>query len=159
MIQEKYQRDNIPQRIRGKIEYTCADGFGRFKELHPKEAKEIGVKKHNEIVFTADQIIADIILNEPLGFKLPERMGWLYIIKYKPKVRRTDENLSRQYDKKIVYINSHTYGYSYKFYWAKRGRGVRNITAYTFKACRKLKRNLAQFLFNKKGDFYEKISI
>lgn len=148
--------NKLIQRVRGAVDYSSIDSWDTFKERHPKEAKELGRSNHNKIIATANQNIADILLNDAWGFKLPERMGWLHIIKYIPKKRTVSPQLSRDYDKKIVFINSHSYGYSYKFYWSKKMRGVKNITLYTFKACRTLKRTLAARIFAKKDIYFEK---
>ena len=99
-------------------------------------------------------VIAEYILKRSQGFKMPYGLGFIQIVKYKPK-NLTSESLSvdykasKEYQKKIYHLNEHSNGYKYRLYWSKIPRTFPDRYKYQISLVRQNKRKLAQLIFNK----------
>lgn len=150
------------QRYKRTCELKSSDVFDIIKKQNPDFIKDnkLTYDVVNNIINLANQKMADQILLTMGGVKLPERMGDIYISKYRPKHwngdrLQDDYPVSRDLQKKIFFLNQHTEGFVYKFYWKKRYCGARNMRMWSFSSCRKLKRRLANILKTTQKDYFE----
>lgn len=145
------------RRVRRHTGITIAGLWKKFKVQYPDLAEEIGnVKNFTKIIHTGNELTKDYVLEDPLGFRLPERLGKLFISKYKSDIKITDRVKSKEYKTKVYYQNSHSDGYTYRIYWAKEKGAVSNISAFVFKGSRRMKRGLAQRIKQRTHDYFEK---
>lgn len=91
--------------------------------------------------------------------RMPGRMGFLQIIKRKPKLRRrqlhVDFKSTREAGKTILHFNDHSDGYNYKFFWRKNEMIVKHKGAYELIMTRTNKRKLASIIKNREVDYLE----
>lgn len=94
--------------------------------------------------------------------KLPVRMGYLTVLKDKPKLSIKTCKLpmdwvnSVKYKKQIRNLNTHTKGYRYSVYWDKSESKVLYLYSYMFILCRAAKRALAKNIKSNNYDYFEK---
>lgn len=105
------------------------------------------------------RIINKIVL-ESKSFKIPFRLGRLFVSKKKPKIL-SDSTLSvdwletRKAGKIIRHINDHSNGYKYRFTWSKKTAFVINQTYYRLVLSRDNKRFLARTIKTGDVDYIE----
>lgn len=110
--------------------------------------------RFKRIIEAFNKSIVDVILNSSDGFKMPYGLGYIRIVKYKPK-EYTDKSLSidykssKEYNKKIYHLNEHSNGYKYRLYWSKQNKSFPQRYKYSLNLVRANKRKLAQLIFNK----------
>ena len=111
-------------------------------------------KRYKRILDTMCQVIREIILERSEGFKMPYGLGLIQICKYKPKTM-TDKSLSidykasKEYNKRIYYLNEHSDGCKFRLYWSKLPQTLPDRYRYQLTLVRQNKRDLAQLIFNK----------
>lgn len=93
-------------------------------------------------------------------YKLPHRLGYLYITKRLVNVRKLTNHgidwVESVKNKKVIYhLNSHSKNYIYRFMWHKENAVVPNLYYYKFVASRTNKRALAQIIKNRQCDYFE----
>ena len=145
--------------------YGLKDMYKFYKnKLTKKERKNSDYKdyaKFRDIIKDFNSELTKMIIEEGVEFKMPARMGFLRIKKYKNKVMLKEDgtidknNLSvdwdkttklwaKEYpgksrkelkeikDKKLIYhLNEHTDGYKYMLYWNKKGSNAINRSIYS----------------------------
>lgn len=94
------------------------------------------------------------LLNASEGFKMPCKLGFVCVVKYKPKTYTSkslskDYKLSKELGKTIYHLNEHSDGYKYRLYWSKNKNTFPDIYKYNISFVRANKRKLAQLIFNK----------
>lgn len=100
------------------------------------------------------RIILETLLERSEGFKMPFGLGYIQIVKYKPK-KLNDKSLSvdykasKEYDKRIYHLNEHSNGYKYRLYWSKLPKTFPDRYIYQLCLVRTNKRKLAQLIFNR----------
>lgn len=120
----------------------------------------------------------NLIINESFEFRLPYRLGYLRIKKFKLKLKldadgklkksalKIDwkatntlwkENEVAKEEKKLVYhTNQHTNGNYFKWFWDKGPSNVSNLSVYQIKMSRANLRSLAKAVkTNEELDYYE----
>jgi len=110
--------------------------------------------------------VTDKIIMEGYSFRMPARMGTLYIGKFKPNKLNKDGSLKKNntkidmhetlkmwkrypehYRKKWVYFtNEHTFGYVMCWYWNKALCTAKNKTSYSFNPTLGMRRKLSKVL-------------
>jgi len=110
-----------------------------------------------------DKVMVEV-MEKGHRFTMPERMGMMYIGKYKPNLLKKDGTLNKKslrtdmyetkqlwkkhpelYRKKYVYYtNEHTFGYVMKMHWNKYICNVRNKRIYQFYPTKARKTELAK---------------
>ncbi len=98
--------------------------------LVEKRKTELSFDDCKKIVEETNKIIADFVVDENDGFKLPFGLGYLVAGKYIPKNPATDWAKTKQTftkdeiraGKKVLHLNLHTFGYSCRAYWFRVGR-------------------------------------
>lgn len=87
-------------------------------------------------------------------FKMPQGLGYVTIVKYKPKHYNT-KSLSVDYkqsnieNKKIYHLNEHSDGYKYRLFWSKQPYTFSDRYKYQLSFVRENKRRLAKLIFNR----------
>ena len=133
-----------------KQSYTISDIFEEYHKID----KDMPYVRFKRILGQFNTNLRHLLLEGSEGFKMPYRLGYLQIVKYKPKTY-TDKSLSVDYktskelNKKIYHLNEHSDGYKYRFYWSKNTNTIPDIYKYQVQLVRKNKRDLAQLIFNK----------
>lgn len=168
-------RGGIENKI--KIHYGTADYYKFYKEKYSKKYTEVSRKQYNDIISDANQLIADMITQEGIDFKIPFQLGVLGVRKYKPKVSLSEDGhlinklpvnpieTRKLWDtnpeaeaKKIYirYVNKHTNGYVFTLYYFKNKAMYKNKKAYVLIGKRSLKRALAKSIKDKLIDAFIK---
>jgi hypothetical protein len=126
--------------------------FLKFRRENP-EMKEMSFTDFNHLCADANLIISEVILKEPLGFKLPY-FGHICVNRYKSANKSVDASTSKLTGKKIPHTNMHTLGYRFAIRFLKVSESIQNnlIRNYAFRADRKLKRKLAAQLKETGGE-------
>lgn len=134
-------------------DYNIVFSYKAFRQKYPEV--KMNRDLHRKIIYEANKLIADVMINDPLGFKMPKSFGTMIGIKKHIPVRHTNYGLSAELDKKIYYINPHTQGFGYALRWVKDKRRFDNCTAYMYDACRKLKLRYRDSIRNKEVDYQD----
>ena len=129
-----------------------------------KTGINISYKEFKEIIFSANDEIFNIILEDISGFKLPYGMGYFCVTKYKPSKIYPDKFYSKLYKKVIPHTNQHSFEWIYHLKWFKVNNSRKSrLWSYKFVACRRLKRALPLKIYDgklyqewKKEDFWSK---
>lgn len=137
---------------KNKKSYTIYDIYNNYCKEYENEVPYFIFKsvldKFNEYIRTS-------ILDKSEVFKLPYGLGYIAIVKYKPKTY-TNKSLSIDYKASIeentliYHLNEHSDGYKYRLYWSKLPRTFPDRYKYKLSLVRKNKRYLAQLIFNHK---------
>jgi len=119
-----------------------------WKKLVERKKLNLDYKQSRAIISRSNKIIADIIIDEIDGFKLPFGLGYLVATKFVPKNPAIDWKKSKQLGKRVYFTNLHTFGYSVRTIWysfvhdCNKSNSFRNI--YMFKTCESLSKRLAK---------------
>ena len=105
---------NLPDRKQA----LCPELWKAYKE---KSGKDISYGDFTKIIKESNKKIFETVLEDENGFKLPENLGYLCIIKYKTKKKAINWADTKKYGKKIYYLNLHSFGYRYHIKWFKTG--------------------------------------
>lgn len=125
-----------------------------FKQFSKQTCCEISYELYKLILDEMCKIILNDLFERSEGFKMPYGLGYIQIVKYKPKHLNNkslsvDYKASKEYNKKIYHLNEHSDGYKYRLFWSKIPKTF--IDRYKYQLClvRQNKRKLAQLIFNK----------
>lgn len=136
--------------MRNKKSATIIDMYKQYS----KDDDTIDYTRFKRILDTFNQEILNGLLESSEGFKMPFGLGYVQIVKYKPK-SYTDKSLSvdykasKEYGKRIYHLNEHSNGYKYRLYWSKVPQTFPDRYRYQLSFVRANKRRLAQLIFNK----------
>lgn len=137
---------------RNKKAYTIYDMYNTY--CAENKAAEVPYVRFKRILDEFNKTIKESVLERSESFKMPYGLGYVCIVKYKPKTY-TSASLSKDYKsskeegKTIYHLNEHSNGYKYRLYWSKVPRTFPDRYKYTLKMTRGNKRHLAQLIFNK----------
>lgn len=143
-------------KTKNRINYSTANGYKEFKLKYP--TVDITVQQFVDIIKRSNDLIAEAILNNPVGFKLPNSIGYLAVDKFKPKkgsIIKPIDWITTNRTKTLTYLtNLHSFGYIYiiKLY---KNPNKANLDCYVFKPQKLLNRALAKKI--KGGKDYEKL--
>lgn len=133
-----------------KKSFTIRDMYKAYKNID----ENTSYLRFKRILEQFNTNLLDLLLNASEGFKMPHRLGFICIVKYKPKTY-TNKSLSKDYKtsnelgKTIYHLNEHSNGYKYRLYWSKNENTFPDIYKYRLSLVRANKRKLAQLIFNK----------
>lgn len=139
--------------------YTIADFYTSYCEyVDGNPLYQISYKTFREIISDYFRYLRDEIIEKGKEVRLPCRMGYLTIVKHKPKEYtgkslRIDYAESKKYGKVIYHLNEVTNGFKYRFYWNKQNMITHNKTKYQLVMTRDNKRRLAYILKNRIRDY------
>jgi hypothetical protein len=158
----------------------------KFTKRERECSEFVDYKTFAGIIKDFNKELIRIIIEEGSEFKLPVRMGYFRIQKFRKKIRfkpdgtidksslrvdwnatkklwakeypgKTMEDLKKIEKKPLVYfLNEHTDGYLYKFFWNKKGSNARNRGIFTARFADDNHRYLAKVLKdeNRKTEYY-----
>ncbi len=135
---------------KNKQSYTISDIYRSY-------TKETGVDvpylRFKRILSRFNKSILEALQDHAEGFKMPYGLGYIQIVKYKPKSYSekslsVDYKASKDYNKKIYHLNEHSGGYKYRLYWSKLPQTFPDRYKYTLNFVRQNKRRLAKLIFN-----------
>ncbi len=92
-----------------------------WKAYKEKYKSEISYNEFTTIIKESNKKIFDAVVEDADGFKLPENLGYLCVIKYKTKKKAINWADTKKYGKTIYYLNLHSFGYRYHIKWFKTG--------------------------------------
>lgn len=130
-----------------------------WKNLVEKENIKFSYKECIKIINQCNDNIADVIVEENDGFKLPFGLGYLCAIRFKPKNIAIDWNGTRKNGGKFVYHNNlATFGFSAGVKWFRVGRVSTSSfnEIFKFKACKKLATKISKRF--KGGKMYSELT-
>lgn len=133
-----------------KKSYTIRDMYKSYKEID----ENVDYLRFKRILDQFNTNLLDSLLNASEGFKMPCRLGFICIVKYRPKSYTNkslskDYKLSKELGKTVYHLNEHSDGYKYRLYWSKNKNTFPDIYKYNVSFVRANKRKLAQLIFNK----------
>lgn len=96
----------------------CPALWKAFKEKHKSD---ISYADFTKIVKESNKKIYETIINDENGFKLPENLGYLCVIKYKTKKKAINWADTKKFGKTIYFLNLHSFGFRYHIKWFKTG--------------------------------------
>ena len=105
---------------KSKQSYTILDMYTTYQN----ESVEVPYSRFKRILDEFNKTILDSILEGSESFKMPFGLGFVCIVKYRPKTY-TGKSLSKDYKsskeegKTIYHLNEHSNGYKYRLYWSK----------------------------------------
>lgn len=92
-----------------------------WKSYKEKTKSEISFQEFSTIIKESNRKIHNAIVEDADGFKLPENLGYLCVIKYKTKKKAVNWADTKKYGKTIYYLNLHSFGFRYHIKWFKTG--------------------------------------
>lgn len=141
--------------------HTTKDFYASYKtNIDHDTVYDVDYKVYKQILIDYFKFLRDEVIENSKEIRLPCRLGYLSIIKKKPKTYtsgslRVDYHATKQYGKVIYHLNEHSDGYKYRAYWSKKDSLLTNKTKYQFVLTRYNKRRLAQIIKNREHDFVE----
>lgn len=133
-----------------------------YKQFIEENKIDIDYNTFRDTIIESNKLIADIIVNDDTGFKLPEQLGYLVVTKYTSKKRPIDWVNSKKLKKTIYLTNLHSFGYVHHIKWFKKNiANLKLKESFRIEPCREFKRNVAasvksgkQYHIWQKSDFY-----
>lgn len=140
---------------KNKKSYTIYDIYNTFVKDEDNNGTEVSYLRFKQILDEFNKNTLDVLLNQADGFKMPHGLGYIQIVKYKPKSMSLkslskDYKSSKEYNKPIYHLNEHSGGYKYRLFWSKQPKTFLSRYKYNLNFVRENKRKLAQLIFNKK---------
>lgn len=134
---------------KNKKSYTLAD---MYKAYTKENEIDIDYERFKTVLDKFNDEVKTAILERSEGFKMPFGLGYIRIVKYKPKRldRKSlsiDYKSSREIGKTIFHLNEHSGGYKYRLYWSKIPQTFPDRYRYQLCLVRQNKRYLAQLIF------------
>lgn len=136
--------------MRSKKSATIIDMYKQYRKDY---GNDVDYKQFKDILDRFNEEILSCLLQSSEGFKMPFGLGYVQIVKYKPK-SMTPKSLSidfkstAEYGKTIYHLNEHSNGYKYRLYWSKIPQTFPDRYRYQLQLVRQNKRQLAQLIFN-----------
>lgn len=136
--------------MRSKKSATIIDMYKQYKKDY---GDDVDYKQFKDILDKFNEQILNCLLQSSGGFKMPFGLGYVQIVKYKPKSMApkslsVDFKSSAEYGKIIYHLNEHSDGYKYRLYWSKVPQTFPDRYRYQLSLVRQNKRQLAQLIFN-----------
>ena len=139
-----------------KLRYGNRDyifGEPMFNSLQQDKHLSISYKASKQIIKKSDDIIADIIMQENDGFKLPFGLGYICVCRFKSKKMMIDWKTTHKTGVRSYFANLATLGDSIRITWFRTGYAVQRskvVDIFKFKSCRKLSRSVSDAFKNGK---------
>lgn len=137
---------------KNKKSYTAQEMYKSY--CAENKGVDIPYSRFKRILESFNEMLRESILERSEGFKMPFALGYIQIVKYKPK-SYTAKSLSVDYKssadigKRIYHLNEHSNGYKYRLFWSKVPMTFTDRYKYQLCLVRANKRHLAQLIFNK----------
>ena len=171
----------IPSRTKGKKnkDVGMKEFFKFYKDKYytkKSSSYNISESKYRSIVSEFNKLIAEKIVKGPYDFKMPCKLGYICLRKYKKKPK-IDKDGGYKYDlpvdwkstlelwerdpeaakkkKLIKYLNKDTGGYIFRIFYFKKSANYKNRAVYSFSPVRGLKHLLRDSVRKDITDAYE----
>lgn len=136
--------------MRSKKSATIIDMYKQYRKDYKDD---VDYKQFKQILDLFNNCVLGCLLESSEGFKMPFGLGYVQIVKYKPKSMTpkslsVDYKSSAEYGKTIYHLNEHSDGYKYRLYWSKTPQTFPDRYRYQLQLVRQNKRRLAQLIFN-----------
>lgn len=156
-----------PKKI--KPDYTTLDSYSYYKKNVPEKLHVESKKVYMEVIKLFLHKFMSKIVYHSEELSLPLNLGKLSVIKVpfnpekelnridNPNLLNTfivDWKASKQYGKKIPFVNEHSNYNRYKYNWNKRSSIMVNKTLYSLRMMRYWKRELARAIKEDKKDYF-----
>ena len=147
--------------MRNSKSYTTLDFYDYYRERMKEDQQyDISLIRFRKVFEEFLKIIASEIIDNSKEVRLPCRLGYLSVIKSKPKTYtgkslRIDYHESKVQNKLVYHINLHSNFYKFRFHWDKHSMMTPNKSKYQFIASRANKRKLAQTIKHGLQDYRE----
>lgn len=144
-----------------KQAYTGIDFYNSYMEyVDGNEMYMLDYKVFRAVLNDYFRYLRDEIIERGKEVRLPCRMGYLSIVKHKPKEYtgkslRMDYGESKKQGKMVFHLNEHTNFFKYRYYWDKHVMLTTNKTKYQLVMTRANKRRLAFILKHNIRDYPE----
>jgi hypothetical protein len=92
------------------------------KNLVEKHGVTLPFETCKTLIDKCNRNIADAVITENDGFKLPFGLGYVCAGKYIPTNPLTDWKKTKEAGKRVFHLNLHTEGFAVKAYWFRVGR-------------------------------------
>lgn len=141
--------------------YVGKDFYNSYLEyIDNNELYYIDYKIFRNIINDYFKFLKDELIENGKEIKLPCRMGYIKIVKHKPKEWNNkslsiDYHSTRELGKLIYHLNEHSDGFKYRLYWNKQSMLISNKTKYQIILTRYNKRRLAFLIKNHEQDYIE----
>lgn len=137
---------------KNKKSYTTYDIYQSYIK---NTSVDIPYTRFKRILETFNRSILESLLERSEGFKMPYGLGYIQIVKYKPKSYSkkslsVDYKTSKEEGFRVYHLNEHSDGYKYRLFWSKLPQTFPDRYKYQLMLVRKNKRHLAQLIFNRK---------
>lgn len=124
-----------------------------YKQYVKDNGKDISYDRFKRILDAFNNAVKDSLLESSEGFKMPFGLGYVQIVKYKPKSYdkkslSVDYKTSKELGKTIYHLNEHSNGYKYRLFWSRIPQTFPDRYRYQLSFVRNNKRELAQLIFN-----------
>lgn len=104
----------------GNRDYIFNKAF--YENVVEKKGLTLSHDESKKVIELTNKIIAETVVEENDGFKLPFGLGYICAGRYKPTYNMIDWSKSNAAGKHIYHLNLHTDGYAVKTYWFRVGR-------------------------------------
>lgn len=103
---------------------------------NPSHPEYVTQKVYKEINDTFNILLFESLLATGEEFNLPERLGSLQLVKFKPKNPSIDFAATKAIGQKVVHDNLHSDGYAVKLKWKKDNANFKGKKMWDFKLVR-----------------------
>ena len=147
---------------RKKTSYTIIDFYNSYlKHISTNPIYNVDYRLFRAILLEYFDHIMDEVLMRSSDFKLPARMGKIYVYKVKPAVydrRHMNVNFreTNLQGELVLHFNEHSDGYRYRFHWEKKDMLTAFSSAYEMVFTRNNKRKLSYLIKIRAKDYIEK---
>lgn len=141
-------------KVRGRVNYISKKEYNLFKKKYP--TTEITYEEFITILKQSTLCIKNTILENPLGFKLPNNIGYVAVRKFKTgkKYFAVDWPTTLKLGKRIPLTNLHSFGHGFKLEFFKNPK-IKPLLAYKLNAHRNLNRSIAKIVKTTKYPYIE----
>ena len=131
--------------------------------IYSEYVKEFGdANPQSQFINVCDDFYKQMVDNILAGktFAMPFGIGKIEINKEQDIDKRINHRLNIDWKayletgKKVIHLNEHSNGYSYKILWKPKTK-LKNAKGYYYVATRSFKRTLVQLIKNKEQDYFE----
>jgi hypothetical protein len=119
-----------------------------FKKIAAEKGIKLSYKEARLVIDKANDTVANVVMNEIDGFKLPFGLGYICVTKFIPKNPAKNWKASAEAGYPVYYTNLHTLGYSPRVNWysfikdGNKSYSFRSV--YMFKTCEYLSKKVSK---------------
>lgn len=116
----------------------------------------ISYSDFSNIISSSNTKIKTKILDNIMGFKAPEGLGYWTITKFKSKKRSVDYKQTKEHGQVVYHTNFHSFGYSFRLQWlTAKISDIKHVNIYKFVPERDFSRKKARKIIDEKKVYNE----